>query len=560
MLKFTNDPKISTIMLVQMFFLGVVLIGVAVTGVVTVRKTTTAIEVLHQQESAAATRLSTIRNASQEALRHLFQALMQDAESKNSRPAIHPPSFHFDIIKSDITKISGEIAKFSPSPTVRAQGDKNPDLITRQSTDFIKEGLKPTLALLAAGDYIEANRITYAKTLPSFNKLQKGLDTEQANREKHYGNLLDQAQSEITNILTTAMIGIAAIIFFGIIINIAVIRAIRRKTEEIIQAARRIVEGNLSVRIPATGTSEMGRIGHAFNSLGETFQEIMEKMVSNVEQVASSANTLHTTSEMMASNAEEVAAQAATVAVASEEMATTSNDVAQNCALAAASSQQANDSAMTGSSVVKETINVMNTIAERVKESARTVENLGAQSDQIGEIVGTIEDIADQTNLLALNAAIEAARAGEQGRGFAVVADEVRALAERTTKATKEIGTMIKSIQQQTREAVVSMEEGVNEVERGTSEASKSGQALEDILEQINAVSMQVSQIATATEEQTGTTNEISNNIQMITEVVKITAEVSQDSATSASGLAALSQELQSLLDRFQSSTQQIAG
>jgi methyl-accepting chemotaxis protein len=206
---------------------------------------------------------------------------------------------------------------------------------------------------------------------------------------------------------------------------------------------------------------------------------------------------------------------------------------------------------MTGSSVVQETIAVMNTIAERVKESAKTVESLGAQSDQIGEIVGTIEDIADQTNLLALNAAIEAARAGEQGRGFAVVADEVRALAERTTKATKEIGAMIKSIQQQTREAVNSMEEGVQEVERGTDEASKSGHALEDILEQINAVSMQVNQIATATEEQTVTTNEISHNIQQITEVIQGTAEVAKDSATAAVELVGMSEDLKKIVGRF---------
>jgi len=121
----------------------------------------------------------------------------------------------------------------------------------------------------------------------------------------------------------------------------------------------------------------------------------------------------------------------------------------------------------------------MNSISERVRCSAQAVESLGSRSDQIGEIVGTIEDIADQTNLLALNAAIEAARAGDQGRGFAVVADEVRALAERTTRATREIGEMIKAIQQETRGAVIAMEEGVSEVAKGSEKAADSGRALE---------------------------------------------------------------------------------
>jgi methyl-accepting chemotaxis protein len=201
--------------------------------------------------------------------------------------------------------------------------------------------------------------------------------------------------------------------------------------------------------------------------------------------------------------------------------------------------------------VVRETVQVMNRIAERVKATAETVGTLGSRSDQIGAIVGTIEDIADQTNLLALNAAIEAARAGEQGRGFAVVADEVRALAERTTKATKEIGQMIKAIQQETKGAVTSMEDGVKEVVNGTAKAARSGEALQDILTQINAVTMQVDQIATAAEQQTATTNEISRNILQITEVVNDTASGALQSANASSQLASLAERLQQLVGRF---------
>ncbi len=321
-----------------------------------------------------------------------------------------------------------------------------------------------------------------------------------------------------------------------------------RMSEVLVTAQR---DGDLSHRLEYLKQDEVGEMCRAFNGFLDKLTEILSTISRSAEKLTSSGGALFSTAEMMAGNADSVAGQTSTVAVASEEMAATSNDVAQNCALAADGSHRASESALAGSSVVQETITVMNSIAERVKESAGTVENLGAQSDQIGEIVGTIEDIADQTNLLALNAAIEAARAGEQGRGFAVVADEVRALAERTTKATKEIGTMIKSIQQQTREAVNSMEEGVNEVERGTVEAAKSGQALEDILEQINAVSMQVNQIATAAEEQTGTTNEISNNIQMITEVIQGTAEVAKDSASAAGELAELAEELRKIVGTF---------
>jgi methyl-accepting chemotaxis protein len=186
-----------------------------------------------------------------------------------------------------------------------------------------------------------------------------------------------------------------------------------------------------------------------------------------------------------------------------------------------------------------------------VQESAKTIESLGARSDQIGAIIGTIEDIADQTNLLALNAAIEAARAGEQGRGFAVVADEVRALAERTTKATKEIGDMIKASQRETKHAVTTMNEGVQQVEQGAASSQKSGAALGEIIEQINEVTTQINQIATAAEEQSATTQEIVSNIHQISDVVHLTAIGADETSAAATQLMGQVHELQSIVSRF---------
>jgi methyl-accepting chemotaxis protein len=357
-------------------------------------------------------------------------------------------------------------------------------------------------------------------------------------------NAAKSARLAIIAIMVLAT-GIASLVTFWIV------NSITRPLDAAVETADRIADRDLTVEVSGVNSTETGRLMAAMGNMVANLRDIVSQTSSISASIASSSTQLHETSERIASGAEQVACQTQTVATASVEMSATSNDIAQNCHAAARSSQQASSAAETGAQVVAQTVQVMNRIADRVNATSKTVESLGARSDQIGAIVGTIEDIADQTNLLALNAAIEAARAGEQGRGFAVVADEVRALAERTTKATREISEMIKAIQSETKGAVSAMEEGVREVKQGTQEAAKSGSALQEILDQINAVSLQVNQIATAAEEQTATISEITGNINQISDIVQRSAQGSQDSSLAAAQLASLSDDLSTLVTQF---------
>lgn len=319
----------------------------------------------------------------------------------------------------------------------------------------------------------------------------------------------------------------------------------------ILIALEKAAGGDLSVRADASGGGELGRLATAFNTMMTDMNKTMRQFFSVADTVRDSVVMVRSTTDAMASAAEDVAIQASTIATASEEMSATSGDIARNCLYAAESAQKATEQTHSGSQLVQSSSRLMENIAQRVNVSSSTVEGLGKRSDQIGAIVNTIQDIADQTNLLALNAAIEAARAGEQGRGFAVVADEVRALAERTTKATKEIAAMIKAIQSETQNAVTSMSEGVDEVKRGTAETSRSGEALEDILNKINELTMQISQVATAAEEQTATTQEITNNIQMITDVVNRNVENSHSTTLATTTLSREVDNLHELVGHF---------
>ncbi|ANA39775.1 chemotaxis protein [Geobacter anodireducens] len=382
----------------------------------------------------------------------------------------------------------------------------------------------------------------------------------------HYQELLSklvdakQAQAKLTaesneHVAATAFTVMAVLSAVGVILAIGlgllISRMITTPLSRAVDVANRLADGDLTVDVGATSTDETGRLLTAMQHMVQSLREMVTQTATISAGIASASSQLHATSEQIATGTEEVASQAGTVATASEEMSATSQDIATNCHAAAGSAEQVAATTRQGFDVVRHTVEGIRSRGEGTRQNAQLVASLGERSEQIGDIVGTIEDIADQTNLLALNAAIEAARAGEQGRGFAVVADEVRALAERTTRATKEIGEMIRAIQQETKTAIVSMEEGVRGTEQGALEAARLETALRQILDQVNEVSMQVGQIATAAEEQTATTGEVTGNIQQITEVVHQTAQGAEETADAAAQLARQAQDLQTPMGRF---------
>jgi len=410
---------------------------------------------------------------------------------------------------------------------------------------------KMVLAHLEAGERDKAREIVIASLRKTQGAYLAAVNKMLEHQSKEVERVGVESDKTVMQARTVVIVMLLASVILAVVFAVFIVRSITRPIAPMVAAAKRIAEGDLNVAIEHMSNDEIGQLSDSLRIMAENLKRMISQVSSTSTQIATASSQLHSTAEQIATGAEEVAAQAATVATASEEMSATSGDIAQNCQLAAEGAQLAAQTASDGASVVEKTVAAMGQIAEKVMESARTVEELGARSDQIGAIIGTIEDIADQTNLLALNAAIEAARAGEQGRGFAVVADEVRALAERTTRATKEIGEMIKAIQRETKGAVTAMEQGVQQVESGTMEAAKSGEALQNILEQVNNVAMQVHQIATAAEEQTATTSEISSNMIQITEVVQQTSHGAQESATAAAQLNGNAEELQHLVRQF---------
>jgi len=546
-MNFSIKSKIVIIMLA-----GCVSVIVAGTlGLVGMKSSNDQIETLYKQNLTNVTQLSQIMGLMRDNRIQLLLSLQHDPKNPDIvKLHDHALNFHTDQVMKNIEEISAIWKEYASSP-MSAEEKRMADDFAEKRTHFVKEGLLPAREAILAGKFNESVSLTLTRINPLFKTANEAViklyENEKALAQKSHEEAILYYRSTMIWIIGA----IAGAILVSLILGITIIRSIASSTSALIHASNAMANGDLTQRVRLKNRDELGTIGASFDTMAEAFSEALSKVAASSTQVATAANQVLGTAERIATGAEEVVAQSTTVATAGEEMAATSGDIARNCQYAVEGAQVATQTAQKGFDVVRQTIDGIKFRGSKTRENAGIVESLGSRSDQIGAIVATIEDIADQTNLLALNAAIEAARAGEQGRGFAVVADEVRALAERTTRATKEISEMIKAIQSETRLAITSMEEGVKGTERGAADAARLETSLSEILEHINAVSMQIHQIATAAEEQTATTSEISSNMHQITDVVQQTSQGAQESATAAAQLNGNAEELQRLVRRF---------
>jgi methyl-accepting chemotaxis protein len=325
---------------------------------------------------------------------------------------------------------------------------------------------------------------------------------------------------------------------------------LQKSVTEFLTVVSQIGRGDLTLRGRVTSDG-LGNVVDSVNYMLDNFVKVLERVRKAAIDVSSSANEILLSSEDMASGAVQQDQEITNTSSAVEQLTVSMKQVSNNAEASAEAARRALDAAEQGNRAVRDTLEGMQRIRSSVQATAKKIKSLGDRSLEISEIINVINDITEQTNLLALNAAIEAARAGEAGRGFAVVADEVRKLAEHSRTATKDIAALIKAIQAETNEAVVVMEEGTKEVEVGARLADQAGKALEAISSVVRQSAELVQEISLASKQQVRGTEGVANAMQIISNITRQTSQGARQTARTVENMVKLSEQLNEALSQF---------
>lgn len=509
------------------------------------------LEDLYSQGMQHTIRAGRILNDLSTARSTLLLAFQHDPSNAFATMHDHPTEHHINRIKELMTGLHRIIGDELLTSPLTPEEKKQVEQLGRSLNKITDEGFNVALQQLDQQDFNGANKTLLVIINPLFSDViqqaEQFLETLTSEAEARHIESETNTHAFLTTVSITVVLSLVVVL--GLFSKI--LKRINDASSQLEDTAHRVADGDLTQRINLPGDDEFGRIARYVNKIIKGFEALAATTQESTYKLAAASEDSATIATQTQQNVIDQQQQTQLVATAIHQFTATVREVAQNASSAAEASQQADEAAAKGQQVVSQSIAMIESLAGDLQTSMAAMQELNAHTEAIGSVVEAIQGISEQTNLLALNAAIEAARAGEQGRGFAVVADEVRTLAKRTQDSTLEIQQTIQSLQTGSREAAGQMDKGTQQAEKTVDMARQAGEALNAIMASVDQINAMNAQIATAAEEQSSVTDEISENITNISGISDQTATGAEQSRTATSELQALSQSLQTSISSY---------
>lgn len=537
-----KNLKIRTKLNILVIFASLLMVTIGATGLLGINISNSALSSLYNEKLLYIIQLNEVRGHQMHVRTELLEAgLERDGFEILAR---------IDKVRSSLFQIETILGEYNKH-AMSAEEKKLMDAFSAERMDYGRNGVLPIIELLQAEKFDQVQKLRKEIMNPGYAKASVGIDALiqlQVDAAKKEHERVEKTTGFIRiAAIATIVIGLALSIALGLIIT----RSVNCGVRELAITAKKLANGELTARVNWDGKDELGDVGRAFNQMATEFSSLISQVRQSADQVATAAAMQASTAEKVSAISDSQTQQAAIAASSVENLNLAVKEIAQKTDNVVTSANDASVMAGEGQQVVNKAVLGIQQVAITVSESAQLMVALGKRSDEIGQIVNVIKDIAEQTNLLALNAAIEAARAGEQGRGFAVVADEVRKLAERTATATSEISKMISAIQSETGNAVTTMEKGSSQVSDGVALANQAGQSLQNINSSVKRVVEMIEQISKATRSQSEATNEITKRVEHIAEMARENTSSVDETTHASHDLQKLSGHLQQVVSRF---------
>jgi methyl-accepting chemotaxis protein len=534
---------------------SLMVIFMVVIGMIGLRATSTAVsslETVYTDRTVPLADLSKVARLFNANIDQVLRALQHNPSYEVAKLHDHPTSEHVKRIEANKAEIDKTWEKYMATSLTPEEKQLAENFVQKRKA-FLDETLLPTMQALKNDDFSLDTTSRFLKgsrtNLKDMSEALQALTDLQIRVAKEE---FDQAKTSYTTARAISIGAIVGGVALGLFLAWWIIRSITGPLNQMCIAIREVEKnGDFTRRILVNSEDEVGQTAKSFNELTATLQQTLGQVLDSVAKVSDAAQTLSAASGQVATSSSSQSEATSSMAAAVEEMTVSINHVSDSAREAVEISRKSGKLSTEGGEIISKATSEMSKIEETVRHTAQAIEELGQQSNQISSIVQVIKDVADQTNLLALNAAIEAARAGEQGRGFAVVADEVRKLAERTTKATEEITQMIAAMQHSAHAAVSTMETAVDQVSGGVALANQAGSAIVQIRDGAEQVVGVVNDISSALTEQSSASNDIAAQVEKVAQMTEENSAAAAETSSAANNLQGLANTMQIAVNRF---------